>query len=285
MNTIKIKINNWEKYNPRRDYKTWWFALSNDFFYDPKLVSFNYAERLFYIYLLCESSKSQSNTIDFNPKHAAKMGGFDENELDCLILTLTKAQLIETSDDNRITNETVREPVRTVQYSTEQNSTLLAPRSKKLDHVAESGKVKIFKPENVEELESNIDEETLERWQTLYPDDAYRHRELIKCFGYYQNNKNKKPATLRGWKQAIGGWYDRGWSRHASSIPTTRPTYQNGNYQSPGPRPIAYPSHEKVMREREEFNEREFGKSPIDKEREETNAKIQKLLAKNVKVL
>lgn len=55
---MKIKFLNWEKFQPRKDYKhPWWFALANDFPTNPNFHGFADLEKLCVIYLLCEASK------------------------------------------------------------------------------------------------------------------------------------------------------------------------------------------------------------------------------------
>jgi hypothetical protein len=58
-----------------------------------------------------------------------------------------------------------------------------------------------------------------DEWSKLYPDEQYRDRELIKAFGYYQDNPRKRPTTLSGWKRTFGSWLERGWARHVAQIP------------------------------------------------------------------
>ena len=59
---ISIKFKNWDKHQPRKDYKhPWWFAMANDFPIDQKLCDFNNDEKLCLIFLLCEASKQAKN--------------------------------------------------------------------------------------------------------------------------------------------------------------------------------------------------------------------------------
>jgi hypothetical protein len=61
---LVIRFNNWEKYQQRKDIKNpWWFALKNDFATNPNFLKFTKDEKLCFIYLLCEASKTNKNGI------------------------------------------------------------------------------------------------------------------------------------------------------------------------------------------------------------------------------
>jgi len=79
---MKIKINNWEKYNPRKDVKRpSWFPLSIDWVLDPTFYSFTHCERLAWIYLLSTAKKESNPEISVNFDHAVKAANIPENEL------------------------------------------------------------------------------------------------------------------------------------------------------------------------------------------------------------
>lgn len=61
MDFIEIEILNWEKYNPRKDYKRpWWFALSNTITSDDIFSEFSDAEFKAWIHILCTASVQNS---------------------------------------------------------------------------------------------------------------------------------------------------------------------------------------------------------------------------------
>lgn len=64
MHLLSIKIVNWNKFNPRSDRSiSIWFRFENNFFEDQKLWDLTDSQRLLFIFLLCEASKKQSETI------------------------------------------------------------------------------------------------------------------------------------------------------------------------------------------------------------------------------
>lgn len=113
---MKIKFNNWEKYQPRKDYKhPWWFALSNDFPTNPNFHGFTDLEKLCVIYLLCEASKQ------------AKNGEFEiDDKRYPIIIGLKLTVIVQTVDklkERGICTESVQDLY--TQNSTVHNSTLL----------------------------------------------------------------------------------------------------------------------------------------------------------------
>lgn len=58
-NQIFVLLPNFEKYNQRRDVKSSsWFRMENDFFLDPDIHALNSNEKIVYIYLITQASKS-----------------------------------------------------------------------------------------------------------------------------------------------------------------------------------------------------------------------------------
>lgn len=68
------------------------------------------------------------------------------------------------------------------------------------------------------ELVKLIPEQTKQRWSKLYEQD-FINREVVKAFGWYQDNQRKKPKTIKGWSMALSSWLERGWKYHVKMIP------------------------------------------------------------------
>lgn len=63
-NEIILSFKNWEKFNTRKDIVApRWFAFQNSFFEDPKFFYFSNDEKIVFLYLLCEASKSSNKVI------------------------------------------------------------------------------------------------------------------------------------------------------------------------------------------------------------------------------
>lgn len=124
-----IQIRNWEKYNPRRDYKRpWWFGFNNNFFTDPDFYDFTDKERLFWIYLLCESSRYNKNGISpLIVDHCHRTINCTEKEQKLAIKKLLKIKAIYIRSDRgtyEIRTESV--PHITLQNITEQEKNISA---------------------------------------------------------------------------------------------------------------------------------------------------------------
>lgn len=72
MDLIKIKIQNWSKFNPRADRANYtWFRFQNDFFHDEKIFSFNHEQIAVYLFLLCSASKKNSDQFEISLSYAS----------------------------------------------------------------------------------------------------------------------------------------------------------------------------------------------------------------------
>jgi len=71
---IKLKINTWENYNPRKDIKNpSWFAFSNRMIEDADFYEMTHAEFKAWIYCLSRASQKNSDTIEISLAHANKI--------------------------------------------------------------------------------------------------------------------------------------------------------------------------------------------------------------------
>ena len=65
---MKINVNNWEKYNSRKDVKSaTWFRLQNDLWLDMKFATCDCVDLMVFIALLSLASKKQKSEIHFDP--------------------------------------------------------------------------------------------------------------------------------------------------------------------------------------------------------------------------
>ncbi len=122
MKLVNITIPNWTKYNPRYDRKTSsWFRFQTDFFHDQKLFGCTAQQRLLFILIMCEASKSSCGAIQMSIVYAAKMIEISEqkiiNDLNVLLCcgvirqTNGMAHLPDGTTTNERTNERTEERV------------------------------------------------------------------------------------------------------------------------------------------------------------------------------
>ena len=92
---ISLSIKNWNKFNPRSDRANYtWFRFQNDLLHDPKLFPLSECEKLTYIFLLCEASKKNSETIELSIAYASAILRFKEKEIQNYINGLDKCGLV-----------------------------------------------------------------------------------------------------------------------------------------------------------------------------------------------
>ncbi len=124
---MKIKINNWEKYQQRTSgyRKCWWLSLSNTFLEDSDMWFFTDAEIKAWLYLLCQASQKQKPEFVVNFDHAesasrvsrAALKSFIEKAKDLRWLTVGPSTICTESVQDSST-------ICTIQNRTEQNSTV-----------------------------------------------------------------------------------------------------------------------------------------------------------------
>jgi len=115
---IEVEILNWDKYNPRRDYKKpWWFALSNGITSDQMFSEFSDAEFRAWIHILCTASVQNTNKPKLFLKHADRSCGIKPKVIRSTIAKLEILKVIQAPAV--ICTESVRNP-----FGTEQNRTI-----------------------------------------------------------------------------------------------------------------------------------------------------------------
>lgn len=109
----KIEILNWDKYNPRKDYKQpRWFAFSNRMLEDPIIDNLNDSEFKAWVFILCQASQQNSRTVHVLEPYAKRYCNISAQNLRSTIGKLEKAgiirvHVIERTDDVRETNVTL----------------------------------------------------------------------------------------------------------------------------------------------------------------------------------
>src|SRR5690606_33766528 len=64
---MEIEIRSWDKYNPKRDQKSYtWLRLNNDLITSPDLHNLEPLEKLVWVLVLCEASKKNAARIKLN---------------------------------------------------------------------------------------------------------------------------------------------------------------------------------------------------------------------------
>lgn len=98
---LKVKIHQWELYNPRKDVRvTSWLRFQNDFFDNANFYALSGEERLAWLYLLCERSKQRlapgdGDFFTVNTEHFHRVTAMPPTVLKSAIEKLKAKQLLD----------------------------------------------------------------------------------------------------------------------------------------------------------------------------------------------
>jgi hypothetical protein len=107
---MNITIKNWSEYNPRKDIKhPTWFALPNRLLEDADLFSLEPIELKAMLYIFCQASQKNTDTISLNFQHADRVCQIKEKDLRRTLEKLSDLGRVQIrSDDVRERTESVR---------------------------------------------------------------------------------------------------------------------------------------------------------------------------------
>lgn len=97
---FQIEVLNWSKINPnRKDQKTYtWFKFKHDFFINQKMMVLTHIEKLFWVFILCESSKQNCNEVkrfaNVSTTTLQRLATIDERSAHDALKNLQKLQLL-----------------------------------------------------------------------------------------------------------------------------------------------------------------------------------------------
>lgn len=119
MTRITITLTNWEKFNPRKDYKKpTWFAVSNDIIDHPDFAAFTAADFHVLLYIFCTVSKRNNPTADLVFAHAKKHG-IPENTLRGTVEKLESLKILTVIRTESVQNRPESDGICTLQRNRE----------------------------------------------------------------------------------------------------------------------------------------------------------------------
>lgn len=93
---VRIKIKNWDKYNPKRDQKNYtWLRLNNDFCSSPEFFSFSVTQKYIWVGVLCEASKKNSELLEAELDYLEHAIRVDAEDILLTLKALSKKGIIE----------------------------------------------------------------------------------------------------------------------------------------------------------------------------------------------
>lgn len=252
MEKLTVRVINWGKYNPRKDYRTpVWFALSNRVVEDPDLYDFDPLEFKAFIYILCQASQKLSPTITVYFDHAQRVSNIKKSvmlraiEKLCRIMPNPILEIVEQHETTSMISTCTDKHETSVLHTTVHNKTLHNNTGAPERHVFDFEKAFKEFPVRVKgdgcEKRFNEQIKTQEQFDNLMA--SLKHYKAMLAL---PENEWRKPktafATYLGSKSSGYFWHD------FISPDSCRSVKQ---LHAKGPRPVSYPSAEKVLAEQQ----------------------------------
>jgi hypothetical protein len=219
--TIILKFQNWEQYNKRaKEYKNpVWFSFQNDFAINRNFFDFSDQNRLIFIYLLCEASRSnESGTLEIEVDHFAYITRQKQKDIVETINKLESKQILQIRDRDGIVTGSCedRGGIATEQNRTGQNKT---EQDRTRQDITRSDQSPIVFPDGVAELESlwlarGVKPTQLEAMLKAFPEPAWIMGEAKKAVAWEEANPSRRKKDFA---KFLNNWLARAWdSRRVS---------------------------------------------------------------------
>lgn len=208
---LKIRVKGWSEYNPRKDYKQpRWFALNNRILEDPDFFGFDGDEFKTWIYILCQCSQKNSDTISINLNHSERVCKISKKKFKFAILKLQDIEIIESV---QVTNANVQdlystEQNITEQYNTEQNSIVLGGETSSPASTTQFQSLDFFF--KIKEIKTPVLDEWIKNYPKEWLDEQFANAKMW-CLA----NPKKAPKDST---RFLTSWLIRGWERHRKTI-------------------------------------------------------------------
>jgi len=219
MEEVKLQIIGWRKYQPQSDRARhkFWFRVNMDCGISNGLFGLNAEQRWFWIQLLCECCRKDSDTISIKLGRFSKLCEIEKESI------LSAIKLLEENGTVSVLSAHCQETVSllrpqdiTRQDITRQNKTI----QNKTKHISVEPKQVLVATPTVskKDLSFFINEKLLQ----LYPQE-YLDREKIKMEIWLANNQHKNPKSDRGMVRFVTGWLARSWDQYRKGLQSNAP--------------------------------------------------------------
>lgn len=217
-----ISIINYDKFKGRADVShNSWFRLSNRFLEDPDFFEFSADEKLTWIYILSLGSQKNSAEIKLNLRHAVKVCGLDQDEIQSALEKLKEIKCIAyyVTLPLRARNEDVLE---TSSARALHNITDKTEQTDKHNTISTEPKsVAVVTPKTLISISENkqveVKADLIKAWADTYPKE-YLELELKKARNWLLANSAKAPKSNFG--RFFNSWFDRGWETYRKTLPS-----------------------------------------------------------------
>lgn len=216
MDEVKIQIVGWKKYQPQSDRSRHkhWFRVNMDCGVSHGLFGLSAEQKWFWIQLLSECCRKDSDTISIKIDRFARLCDIDKNSILSAINTLEENGTVSLLTENcqstvsplRPHNNTTQNI--TIQNNTKQNTICVEPKQVLVaTHTVSKKDPFLF-----------INQKLLE----LYPQE-YIDREKVKMEMWLATNGHKRPKSDRGMVRFVTSWLSRGWDQYRRGLQSNAP--------------------------------------------------------------
>lgn len=208
---VYITILGWEKINARKDVENpSWFKFKHKFFDDSEFFDFTHAEKLCWIYFLCEASKKNAaGKFLLSIHHANHTARLDEPTVKSTIRKLKRIEVISV--------RALRERAESGTYTCAREEKIREEKSREEENreegIATRGRVcSLPCYASLESVfsEREVSEEIQTRWTEAFPDTEWVVEQIRQALAWESAVPNRKKKKFGAF---ITGWLTRGWDK------------------------------------------------------------------------
>ena len=211
---MQITINNWDKYNPRKDVKNpSWFGFSNRMIEDSDIYDLDDGEFRAWVYCLSRASQANSETVKIDPRHALRVARVTESSLNSMVEKLANCGCIN------LRTRAVR--ARTEAVRGEESHGPDKQTNKQTDNKptpAREGVLEVFVSELTRSYIETVKIKTQKAWFQTFPDETYVVDEINSACIWLTT---KPDGHIKNFGGFFSNWLKRNWAKHRENISTS----------------------------------------------------------------
>ena len=218
MQEIKLQIVGWKKYQPQSDRSRhkFWFRVNMDCGTSHGLFGLSAEQRWFFVQLLCECCRKDSDTVSIKLSRFSKLCEIEEDSI------LSAIKLLEENGTVSILSAHCQSTVSPLSphNKTIQDKTIQTKQDKTKTFSIEVKQASPTMPdkESLDNYFINLSEQIFK----IYPDKEFIAKEREKMKLWLSTNQKKSPKSKSGWTRFVMGWLERGWERYRKTINSER---------------------------------------------------------------
>jgi len=210
MDFLTIKINNWDKYQPRKDLQSLtWFRVQTDIFEGENYFFLKNEGMIIFLFLLTKAAKENTDTLTISVDFLSDKLKVEKTGILDALKKLELKQLVHSS----VRNCTELSP--TLHNNTIHNNTKELRNKNITTEPKNSVTVEKSKSEDFNEKLQIIKNDLIESWADTYPQE-FLQMELKKARSWIIANHHKAPKKNLG--RFLNSWFDRGWENYRKTL-------------------------------------------------------------------